>query len=131
ARALSERVPNVHTGFRAAAIDTRRHTIKFENGRQVEYRTLLTTIPLPELVRICPDAPDAVRAAAAQLRTNSIFVVNFGIGRPAISDKHWVHFPEPDVSFFRISYPHNFGGGVAPPGTSSISAEVAYSAARP
>jgi UDP-galactopyranose mutase len=131
ARALVARVPNVHTGYRAVSIDTRRHAIRFDNGRQAEYRTLLTTIPLPELVRICPEAPDAVRAAAARLRTNSIFVVNFGIGRPALSDKHWVHFPEPDVSFFRISYPHNFGGGVAPPGTSSVSAEVAYSAARP
>ncbi|HYR43003.1 MAG TPA: hypothetical protein VER98_08270, partial [Terriglobia bacterium] len=85
----------------------------------------------PELISICEDAPDHVKLAAARLRTNSIFLVNLGIDRPNLSDKHWIHFPEKEISFFRISYPHNFGPGVAPKGTSSISAEVAYSDLRP
>ena len=69
--------------------------------------------------------------AAARLWTNSIFVVNLGIRRPNISNRHWVHFPESDVLFFRISYPHTFGTGVVPEGMSSISAEIAYSARAP
>jgi UDP-galactopyranose mutase len=58
-------------------------------------------------------------------------VVNLGIDRPRISDKHWVHFPEKEISFFRISFPHNLSDDVTPPGKSSISAEVSYSAAAP
>jgi UDP-galactopyranose mutase len=97
----------------------------------VRYDLLISTIPLPELIRICPYASDQVREAAEKLRTNSIRVVNLGISRPNLSDKHWVHFPEKDISFFRISYPSNFGPELAPAGTSSISAEVAYSSSRP
>jgi protoporphyrinogen oxidase len=51
-------------------------------------------------------------------------VVNFGINRPNISEKHWVHFPESDFSFFRLSFPHNFSPDMAPAGTSSVSCEV-------
>jgi UDP-galactopyranose mutase len=92
---------------------------------------MISTIPLPDLVRICSSVPDDVRAAAADLRTNSILVVNLGIGRRDLSDWHWAHFPETDVSFFRISYPHNFADNVVPAGMSAISAEVSYSPDRP
>jgi protoporphyrinogen oxidase len=121
----------VHLGHRAARIDTTDRQIRFENGITVDYEVLISSIPLPELIALCPDAPDAVRQAAAQLRTNSILVVNLGIDRADVSDRHWVHFPERDISFFRVSFPHNFSPGVAPAGTSSVSAEVAYSDLKP
>ncbi len=129
--ALGRKAVAIRCGHRAERLDVRGRTLHFDNGASVAYGRLISTIPLPELVRICPDAPEEVRTAAARLRTNSIVVVNLGIGRPAISGWHWVHFPERDVSFFRLSFPHNFAGNVSPPGTSSISAEVAYSAERP
>ena len=126
ADALAPKQSPLHLGHRATLIDAERRVVRFNDTVDVPYRTLVSTIPLPELVRICPQAPEPVRNAASRLRTNRILVVNLGIDQPAISDKHWVHFPEPDVSFFRLSYPHNFAENVAPPGMSSISAEVAY-----
>jgi len=131
AKALLQRAGAVHLGHRAIRLDATNRRILFSNGTSVCYELLINTIPLPELVRICPDAPETVRAAAEKLRTNSIRLVNLGIGRPNLSDKHWVHFPERDISFFRISYPSNFDAGLVPTGTSSISAEIAYSASRP
>lgn len=129
--ALRRRVGHVNLGHRALRIDTRKRRVHFENQAEVDYQLLISTLPLPDVVRICPEAPDSVRAAAGRLRHNSILVVNLGVDRPGLSDRHWVHFPERDVSFFRCSFPHNFGPAVAPPGTSSISAEVAYSEAAP
>ncbi len=130
AQAFADRV-DVRPDHRAVRLDTKRRRVEFENGGSADYEVLVSTIPLPELVRIAVDAPAEVREAAGRLRTNSIFVVNLGIGRPELSDSHWMHFPEADVAFFRLSYPHNFSPAVAPPGTSSISAEVAYSEAAP
>ena len=104
------------------------HRVVFSNGLQIGYDILINTLPLPHLIdMISSPVPDQVRQAASRLHTNSIFVVNLGIDRPAISPRHWVHFPEKQISFFRISYPHNFNDSVVPPGMSSISAEVAYS----
>lgn len=127
-RAASDQV---HTGYRAVSLDPVGKTVRFQNGSTVSYDALISTIPLPELIRICQGAPADVKQAVSRLRTNSILVVNLGIGQPGISDRHWVHFPERDVSFFRISYPHNLHPDVVPPGASSVSAEVAYSPDRP
>lgn len=125
--ALATRCGDIHVAHRATRIEPAAHRVHFDNGSVVDYRAMISSIPLPELVRIADDAPSEVKQAAARLRTNSILVVNLGIDQPAISDRHWVHFPEKDVAFFRISYPHNLSRKVAPSGMSSISAEVAYS----
>ena len=129
--ALARRGGQVHMAHRASRIDTVTRTVYFDNGTQTSYATMISSIPLPELVRLCADAPEPVRDAARKLRTNSILVVNFGIARADVSNRHWVHFPEKEISFFRISYPHNFSPATAPPGTSSISAEFAYSDREP
>ena len=131
ANALSKRSGNIHLQHRAVRLDTSNCRLSFENGSSVRYETLISSIPLPELISICPHAPDTVRTAASLLWSNSIFVVNLGIGRANISTRHWVHFPERNISFFRISYPHTFSEHVVPKGMSSISAEVSYSQHKP
>lgn len=131
ATAMKEKAAKINYQHRASTVLTEKKKVLFDNGKEADYDTLISTLPLPELIRICPDAPDYVREAVARLRTNSIMVVNLGINRANISDKHWVHFPEKEVSFFRLSYPHNFAENVAPTGMSSISAEVAYSRDNP
>ena len=131
ANALRKRAGTIHLAHSVRRLNTTQREIEFTNGLRVRYQYLINTIPLPELISICEDAPEHITLAAGRLRTNSIFVVNLGIDRPNLSDRHWIHFPEKEVSFFRISYPHNFAPGVAPKGTSSISAEVAYSESRP
>lgn len=127
ASALTRHAGPIHLGHRAVRIDVSGHRVHFDNGRSAAYDTLISTVPLPVLIRTCDRVPDAVRAAVDHLWTNSILVVNLGIDRPNISDRNWVHFPEKDISFFRISYPHTFGTGVVPEGMSSISAEISYS----
>jgi len=122
---------DIHLNCRATRVDTARRVVEFDGQTEVSYDKLVSTIPLPELVHIIPAAPDAVREAAHKLRHNSIFVVNLGIDKPKISDRHWVHYPEKEISFFRISYPDNLGPNVVPEGMSSVTAEVAYSQNKP
>lgn len=125
-------IPNSYVNHRATCIDTDRRTVEFNNGESVvDYETIISTIPLPDLIKIIPQAPDEVREAAAGLKANSIYVVNLGIDRADISPSHWIHYPEPDISFFRISFPHNMGRGLVPENKSAVSAEVAYSPWQP
>ncbi len=126
AQALQDLSGEVHTNHRAVHLDVSKRRVTFENGNETDARVLISSIPLPELVGIADDVPEPVREAAGKLRTNSILVVNLGIGRPNVANKHWVHFPEKNISFFRLSFPSNFSPGVVPPGHSSISCEVAY-----
>ena len=132
ATALARQVTDLHLHHAAVGLDPLERRVRFNNGRVLDYRTLINSIPLPALLKIMEcEVPGRVREAVAKLRTNSIFLVNLGIERANVSDRHWVHFPERDVSFFRISYPTNFDSAISPPGTSAISAEVAYSPEQP
>jgi protoporphyrinogen oxidase len=124
ADSLRDKVAELHLGHEAVSVDVAQKTVTFANGRQVPFEVLVSTIPLPVLVDICSEVPQEVREAVASLRTNKIMVVNLGIKRADISSKHWVHFPEKEISFFRISFPHNFSPETVPPGMSSVSAEV-------
>lgn len=130
--ALRRRVHDrLHTAHRATRIDTAHKKVVFNDQFTRDYRVLISTIPLPTLVEIATDVPKEVREATACLRTNSLMVVGLGVARPNLSSKHWVHFPERDIAFCRISFPSNFSPAMAPPGMSSVAAEVAYPAGSP
>ena len=116
----------LHLGKKVTKIDLENRCIEFNGTETVPYRHVISTIPLPEVIRCIPDAPDDVREAAAMLRTNSFFVVNLGVNREHISGKHWIYYLEKEYPFVRISFPSNFSADVAPSGTTAISAEIAY-----
>lgn len=131
AQALVRRVRWLHLDHRAVRIDVRRHRVHFANGRDADYRVLISAIPLPELVAILSEVPAEVRAATALLRANSVLSVGLAIDGPSVEGRHWVHFPEPEFVFFRISYPHNFTDPPSASGPRGICAEIAHSATRP
>ncbi len=88
-------------------------------------------MPLPDLLSLLPDVPRNISIASKCLKHNSIAIINIGVKAPSLSRKHWIHFPEPHISFFRLSYPSNFTEGLAPKGTSSVQAEVSYIGKQP
>jgi protoporphyrinogen oxidase len=121
----------IRLGMCVTTIDVKRRQIEFNHSEIVPYEKVISTLPLPEIVKLIHDAPQEVREASQALRCNSILVVNLGINRPNITNKHWIYYPEGAYSFFRISFPFNKGPHMASPGKSSISAEIAYSDAHP
>jgi len=125
-RLADECKDSIKLGMEATKIDVKKKQIEFNNNEVVSYETILSSIPLPELIKIIPEAPQKVINAANKLKTNSFFVVNIGVNRPNITDKNWIYFLEREFSFVRVSFPFNQSDNVAPKGTSSISAEIAY-----
>jgi len=117
---------NINVGMEATSIDTYKKEIEFNHDHVVSYNKLLSSIPLPELIKIIPNVPSEVKLASSKLKTNSMFVVNIGVNRANITDKNWIYFLEKKYSFVRVSFPFNQSDNVAPKGTSSISAEIAY-----
>lgn len=111
-------------------VDTIRRKAVFHAGcggqRAEDYDVLVSTIPLPELVRRCTDLPRSIREAAAGLRWVSVYSVNLGIGREKISDKHWIYFPERDYPFYRAGFPMNFSPALGRPGCSSLYVEISH-----
>lgn len=108
-----------------------RHELLLADGRRFRYRQLVSTAPLPELVRMCGDeAPRAVVEAVARLRHVSVRCVNLGIARPNITDKHWIYYPE-DTVFHRIFVQGNASPHCNPPGGFGLTCEITYAPAKP
>lgn len=125
-RGLLPRVPKVRAGFTVRSIRRRGSGWIVSDGREdVEYDGLVSTIPIPELIRALSDVPGEVRSAAEALVHRSLVTVMLGIDRDGLNDFHWVYFPTPaDGRFNRISYPSNFSDRAAPEGASSAMAEI-------
>ncbi|MBU4313144.1 MAG: FAD-dependent oxidoreductase [Candidatus Omnitrophica bacterium] len=122
-----DRVKNAHFNKKAVTIDQYRHEIIFEDGTIKSFKKLVTTIPLPELFKLLVKAPERVRDAFSMLRFTSIFILNMGIKRDDLSEKHWIYYPEDNVVFYRIGFPANFSMDVAPQGRTSAYIEMSYS----
>ena len=119
-------VRDIVYGSELVEVDTARRRATFLDGRVEDYETLVSTIPVPELVRRCTDLPQAVHDAAAGLRCVSVYNVNLGVARDRVSDHHWIYFPEPEYPFYRAGFPMNFSPSLGRPGCSSLYVEVSH-----
>ena len=57
----------LHLGQEVTRLDVGQKAITFSNGTLVEYDSLISSIPLPALIQLIPQAPVEVREAAARL----------------------------------------------------------------
>ncbi|HJV50775.1 MAG TPA: NAD(P)-binding protein, partial [Noviherbaspirillum sp.] len=105
----------------------RQRIIVLADGRRYQYQNLISTMPLPELVRVIgEDAPPEVRQAASRLQHVSVRCVNLGVARERITDKHWIYYPE-DTIFHRIFAQGNASPECNPPGGFGLTCEISYS----
>jgi UDP-galactopyranose mutase len=116
---------------RVIAVSPSGHEVTLSDGTTLPYEYLISTMPLPALVRaIGAEAPATVRKAAAGLRHVSVRCVNLGIGREHLTEKHWIYYPE-DTVFHRIFVQGNASPHCNPPGGFGITCEITYSEAKP
>ena len=107
------------------------HLIAMADGRRFRYDDLISTMPLPELIKMIGDAaPPEVRAAAKGLQHISIRNVNIGVNREHITDKHWIYYPEDSV-FHRIFVQGNASPECNAPGGFGFTCEISYSSHKP
>ncbi len=121
----------VETSAKVVELIPQEKLVALADGRRFHYEQLVSTMPLPELVKVIgANAPAEVHAAAAGLRHISIRCVNLGIARENITDKHWIYYPE-DSIFHRIFVQGNASPHCNPPGGFGLTCEISYSEHKP
>ena len=125
-RAMFDRLDRERFLFntRPRALHTAERWLDVGEGRE-HYRHLVSSIPLPELVRLTLDAPPAIRKAAERLRCSRLRYVNVGLSveRP-LDGAHWIYLPEERFPFYRVGSASNAVPGLAPAGKSSLYVEI-------
>ncbi|MDQ6618408.1 MAG: FAD-dependent oxidoreductase [Pseudomonadota bacterium] len=113
------------------AVSPSTRTVMLADGRSFNYEVLISTLPLPELIKAMGDeAPPEIRHAARELRHVSVRCVNIGVGRPNLTEKHWIYYPE-DTVFHRIFVQGNASPYCNPPGGFGLTCEITYSPTKP
>jgi UDP-galactopyranose mutase len=116
---------------RVVKVSPQRHTVTLSDGAEIRYEFLVSTMPLPALIRqIGEEAPADIRRAAAALRHVSVRCVHIGVGREKLTEKHWIYYPE-DTVFHRIFVQGNASPYCNPPGGFGLTCEITYSEHKP
>lgn len=125
--ALAARVEGVRYGAEVLSVDASRKAVSFRTASGVEevpYRNLVSTMPLPALLRITEGLPPELAGLASGMKAAAVVNVNLGIQRARLTDMHWVYFPEPEFVFYRCGFPASFTREAAPQGCSSFYIEI-------
>jgi protoporphyrinogen oxidase len=118
---------NVKLDHRLVSIDPRNRQLSFSNGLVTEYDGLVSSVPLPDLIKMINGAPPDVVEASQRLACSTCVLVNIGVSREDISNAHMTYFYDEDICFTRLGFPHMLSSNNAPAGTGSIQAEVYFS----
>jgi protoporphyrinogen oxidase len=120
---LFEGLP-VAYGKKAVELDLAARTVAFADGSKADYDELVSTIPLPALVRMAKDAPPSVREAAGKLQALRHFCVNFVVEREKLSPAQWFYVYDPGIPVSRVSFPFSLSGKET--GRTAVQAEVMF-----
>src|SRR5262249_35669836 len=118
---------NLKFNHELVSIDPRERRLYFANGAVAQYDALISSVPLPDLIRMICGTPQDVLDASRRLACSTCVLVNVGVDREDLSAAHITYVYDEDFCFTRLSFPHMLSSRNAPPGTGSIQAEVYFS----
>lgn len=129
--ALRRSLPSesIRLGCRVAALECEGGSLRrvhCSGGRTIESpERVVSTLPLPVLVRLLGDAaPGKARAAAGRLRFRHVRLLFFRLRTPRVSEYASIYIPDPAFLVSRIYEPRNRSTEMAPEGETSVVAEV-------
>jgi protoporphyrinogen oxidase len=91
----------ISLGEKVVGLDLRRRVAK-TNKREIRYERLITSAPFNRLVTMA-----GLPHEEGAFTWNKVLVFNLGFDKKADKGRHWVYFPEPATSFYRIGYYDN------------------------
>lgn len=122
---------DIQLNKKAILIDTENKFVEFEGGEKAYYTTMISSIPLPELVKIIKNAPLDVKEAANNLCATSVALISLGFNRPDVAKHLWFYIYDEEILPARGYSPHIKSINNVPNGCSALQFEVYYSKYKP
>jgi protoporphyrinogen oxidase len=124
ANAMAKHSDGLRLGLEVESLNLGKGTADIRYFGPINFKRLINTMPLNELIAKAEDAPAAVKRAAASLRHNTVYVLNLGV-KGVKSDMHWGYFPGEEFPFYRAGIATNFSKTLAPRGCAAFYIEIA------
>lgn len=109
-----------------AKINPDKKEVIFSDGTKDAYSKLISSLPLPEIVRMIENVPDKVLKAASDLKYTSGYMVSLGLNRADVAKDLWFYIYDEDILSARVYSPSIKSKDNVPSGCSSIQAEVFF-----
>ncbi len=121
---LAEKIKDVRFNKRLISIDLQRKIATFQDGSQIAYHQLVSTIPLNTLTNSISPSRKSYIELSNKLQWNSVEFAHLMIPQSNIGKGiHWIYIPQRDVPFYRITLPHNINTANCPEGWSALTLE--------
>lgn len=117
---------DIRLNKKAMRIDTAAKQVEFDDGTVENYDNLISSLPLPEIIKMISDVPENVQNAAKQLRWTCGYQVSLGFNRPDVAKYLWFYIYDEDVPPARVYSPNLKSPDNAPDGCSSLQAEIFF-----
>lgn len=117
---------DIRLNKKAVRIDTAAKQVEFADGTVEKYDNLISSLPLPEIIKMISDVPENVQNAAKQLRWTCGYQVSLGFNRPDVAKYLWFYIYDEDVPPARVYSPNLKSPDNAPDGCSSLQAEIFF-----
>ncbi len=114
-----------------AEIDIVAKTLTLSDGRIIEYNGIISTIPLPELVKLIRNVPKDIVECSNRLDHTSGAMISLGFNKPKVCPRLWFYIYDEDIWPSRVYSPDWKSINNVPEGCSAIQAEVDFSRFKP
>lgn len=105
--------------------NTRITSISINGQEEVTPQEVVSTLPMSIFLRsLDPPPPAEVLEAASRLRFRNVVLVGVFLDKPSVTSVATVYFPDSSFAFTRIYEPRNRSPLMAPPGKTSLFAEI-------
>lgn len=105
-------------------IDDVKRMVYTKSGDTFAYDRLISSMPLPELVKCIDGAPESVIAASEQLECTSGYHISVGLKTKSIPPYLWWYIYDEDILSARVYSPSLKSPDNAPEGCSSLQIEI-------
>ena len=121
-RELGEQA-NIQYKAEVISIDTEKRLV-VAGGKEYQYERLISSLPLPELIKCTANVPDVVREACEQLECTSGYHISVALKTKNIPPYLWWYIYDEDILSARVYSPSLKSPDNAPKGCSSLQLEV-------
>jgi protoporphyrinogen oxidase len=120
----------IETNSEVKKICIKDHTISY-SGKEAEWKTIVTTMPLPHLAAIIPEFPEEIRKSISDLEAMSLHVVYIVVDEKPRGDIQRIYSAEEWFPAHKVAFNHNSSHCLQQRKHHAVMAEVSYSKDKP
>lgn len=117
---------DIHFNKEVVKINPQEQTVTFKDGTITKYSRLISSLPLPEIVKMIDGIPEEVKEAGQKLMHTSGYMVSLGFKRPDVAKHLWFYIYDEDILPARVYSPNLKSADNVPEGCSSLQAEIFF-----